>query len=88
MISIKHSDHNYDHFPLALGVPFAEPEASAKTQLLDLMSEYVNEKVVVADQVLVGHAVSKVYDGDVILTYAFSQVRESVFVFESRGGGG
>jgi hypothetical protein len=53
----------------------AEPEASAKEQLLDLLSDYVNEKVVLADQVLVGHAVSKVYDGDVILTYAYSQVR-------------
>jgi len=64
----------------------AEPEASAQTQLLDLMSEYVNEKVVVADQVLVGHAVSKVYDGDVILTYAFSQVVLEVLLAAQKQG--
>jgi hypothetical protein len=39
------------------------------------MAEWLNEKVALADRVLVEHAVSKVYDGDVILTYAYSQVR-------------
>ena len=29
--------------------------------------------VVLSDQVLSGHAVAKVYDGDVIMTYSFSQ---------------
>lgn len=38
------------------------------------MQDWLNEKVALADKVLVEHAVSKVYDGDVILTYAYSQV--------------
>lgn len=43
------------------------------------MGDYIHEKVTVADQVLVPLAVAKVSDGDVILTYAYSQVQ---------GGGG
>lgn len=58
----------------------AVPEDSAKSQLLAQMRDWLNEKVALADKVLVEHAVTKVYDGDVILTYAYSQV--------SRGGEG
>ncbi len=32
-------------------------------------------QVVLADRVLIDYAVTKVYEGDVILTYAYSQVR-------------
>jgi hypothetical protein len=53
----------------------AETEDVAKAHLVGLMAEWLNEKVALADRVLVEHAVSKVYDGDVILTYAYSQVR-------------
>jgi hypothetical protein len=49
-------------------------EAEAKASLLSLMREWLQEKVAMADKVLVEHAVTKVYDGDVILTYAYSQV--------------
>jgi translation initiation factor eIF-2B subunit delta len=52
----------------------AETEDVAKAHLVGLMAEWLNEKVALADRVLVEHAVSKVYDGDVILTYAYSQV--------------
>lgn len=38
------------------------------------MQDWLNEKVALADKVLVEHAVTKVYDGDVILIYAYSQV--------------
>lgn len=54
------------------------PEAEAKASLLSLMREWLQEKVAMADKVLVEHAVTKVYDGDVILTYAYSQVRTAV----------
>jgi translation initiation factor eIF-2B subunit delta len=50
------------------------PEADARSSLLALMREWLQEKVAMADKVLVEHAVTKVYDGDVILTYAYSQV--------------
>jgi translation initiation factor eIF-2B subunit delta len=49
-----------------------------KASLLSLMREWLQEKVAMADKVLVEHAVTKVYDGDVILTYAYSQVRRLV----------
>lgn len=52
----------------------AAPEGDAKASLLVLMREWLQEKVAMADKVLVEHAVTKVYDGDVILTYAYSQV--------------
>lgn len=51
------------------------PEAAAKADLLKQLGDFIQEKVVLADQVLAGHAVAKVYDGDVIMTYSFSQVR-------------
>lgn len=54
------------------------PEAEAKASLLALMREWLQEKVAMADKVLVEHAVTKVYDGDTILTYAYSQVRLSI----------
>lgn len=60
----------------------AAPEAEAKANLLSLMREWLQEKVAMADRVLVEHAVTKVYDGDTILTYAYSQVTQG------RGGGG
>ncbi|KAI8465109.1 MAG: translation initiation factor [Monoraphidium minutum] len=50
------------------------PEASAKSDLLKGLGDFIQEKVVLADEVLAGHAVAKVYDGDVIMTYGFSQV--------------
>jgi len=52
----------------------AAPEGEAKANLLSLMREWLQEKVAMADRVLVEHAVTKVYDGDTILTYAYSQV--------------
>jgi hypothetical protein len=55
-------------------LPPAAPEGEAKASLLVLMREWLQEKVAMADKVLVEHAVTKVYDGDVILTYAYSQV--------------
>jgi translation initiation factor eIF-2B subunit delta len=51
------------------------PEAEAKADLLKQLGDFIQEKVVVADQVLAANAVSKVYDGDVVMTYSSSQVR-------------
>lgn len=49
-------------------------EEAAKDALMEVISTYLQEKVVLGGQVLTQHAVQKVYDGDVILTYAFSHV--------------
>lgn len=49
-------------------------ESDAKEELVDKIGTYIQEKIVFADNVLVTNAVAKVYDEDVILTYAFSSV--------------
>ncbi|KAI8472612.1 MAG: hypothetical protein J3K34DRAFT_384198 [Monoraphidium minutum] len=50
------------------------PEDAAKEGLLKQLEDFIQEKVVLADQVLVSTAVSKIYDGDVIMVYGYSQV--------------
>lgn len=50
------------------------PESSAKSHLLKQLGDFIQEKVVLADQVLASNAVSKVYDGDVVMTYSYSQL--------------
>lgn len=49
-------------------------ESDAKEELVEKIDTYIQEKIVFADNVLVTNAVAKVYDQDVILTYAFSSV--------------
>lgn len=55
-------------------VMLAAPEDEAKSELLQVITDYINEKILMADKVLVDYAVTKVYDDDVILTYAYSHV--------------
>ena len=50
------------------------PEADAKQALVDKIKHFVDEKIVFANNLVVSNAVTKVEDGDVILTYAFSSV--------------
>uniref|UniRef100_A0A7S1STN3 Translation initiation factor eIF2B subunit delta n=1 Tax=Tetraselmis chuii TaxID=63592 RepID=A0A7S1STN3_9CHLO len=50
------------------------PEERAKAILTDTIDNFVMEKVMYADQALVSHAVTKIADGDVVLTYAYSHV--------------
>jgi len=69
------------HLKMQVGkVDPGAPEAEAKAFLGELLASYVAEKVGVADAALAAHAVSKVYDGDVILTYAASHVVLSVLL--------
>jgi translation initiation factor eIF-2B subunit delta len=50
------------------------PQDEAKALLVDKIDTFLQEKIMFADDVLVSHAATKVEDGDVILTYAFSEV--------------
>ena len=45
-------------------------EADAKVMLQDKIDSYVQERITFADDVIVEYAMSKIADGDVILTYA------------------
>ncbi|BDA49360.1 Translation initiation factor eIF-2B subunit delta at C-terminar half [Coccomyxa sp. Obi] len=50
------------------------PQDEAKAHLIERLDTYVQEKIVFADDMLVANAITKIEDGDVILTYASSSV--------------
>lgn len=55
-------------------------ESEAKTILCSNIDRYINEKIIIADKVIVDHAATKVSNGDVLLTYGASSIVEMVFV--------
>uniref|UniRef100_A0A0D9Y1H9 Translation initiation factor eIF2B subunit delta n=1 Tax=Leersia perrieri TaxID=77586 RepID=A0A0D9Y1H9_9ORYZ len=60
-------------------IPLALSESEAKASLQSDIDRFINEKIIVADQVIVSHAITKVRDDDVLLTYASSSVVEMIF---------
>lgn len=61
-------------------IPLTQTESEAKTSLCSDIDRYINEKIVLADKVIVGHAVTKIRDGDVLLTYGSSSLIEMVLL--------
>ncbi|KAM0833713.1 hypothetical protein ACQ4PT_064092 [Festuca glaucescens] len=59
-------------------LPLTLSESEAKASLQSDIDRFINEKIVVADQVIVSHAITKVRDGDVLLTYGSSSVVEMI----------
>ncbi|VAI21478.1 unnamed protein product [Triticum turgidum subsp. durum] len=57
-------------------LPITLSESEAKASLQSDIDRFINEKIVVADQVIVSHAITKVRDDDVLLTYGSSSVVE------------
>lgn len=55
-------------------------ESEAKFNLISDIDHFINEKIVIADQVIVHHAITKIRDGDVLLTYGHSTVVEMILV--------
>ncbi|KAL0911059.1 hypothetical protein M5K25_019165 [Dendrobium thyrsiflorum] len=55
-------------------------ESEAKSNLLSDIDRFVNEKIIVADKVIVHHAVTKIRDGDVLLIYGHSTVVEMILL--------
>lgn len=55
-------------------VDVSTPESSAKTDLCEAIDNYVQEKVTLADQVIAKKANEKIKDGDVVLTFAKSNI--------------
>jgi translation initiation factor eIF-2B subunit delta len=53
-------------------------ESEAKTSLQSDIDRFINEKIVLADKVIVSHAITKVRDNDVLLTYGSSSVVEMI----------
>ncbi|KAJ9568269.1 hypothetical protein OSB04_004235, partial [Centaurea solstitialis] len=61
-------------------ITLAQTEAEAKTSLCSDIDRYINEKIVLADKVIVQHAVTKIRDGDVLLTYGSSSLVEMILL--------
>ena len=60
-------------------VQLALSESEAKVSLQSDIDRFINEKIIVADKVIVSHAVTKIRDDDVLLTFGSASVVEMIF---------
>ncbi|XP_011012663.1 PREDICTED: translation initiation factor eIF-2B subunit delta-like [Populus euphratica] len=61
-------------------LPLSLSESEAKTNLHSDIDRFINEKIIIADKVIVKHAVTKISDGDVLLVYGSSSAVEMVLL--------
>ncbi|KAJ4707137.1 Translation initiation factor eIF-2B subunit delta [Melia azedarach] len=61
-------------------MPITLSESEAKAILQSDIDRFINEKIIVADKVIVKHAVTKIRDGDVLLTYGSSTAVEMILL--------
>jgi len=61
-------------------LPITLSESEAKATLQSDIERFINEKIIVADTVIVKHAVTKIRDGDVLLTYGSPTAVEMVIL--------
>ncbi|KAG2714936.1 hypothetical protein I3843_03G055300 [Carya illinoinensis] len=61
-------------------VPLTLSESEAKASLQSDVEHFINEKIILADNVIVNHAVTKIRDGDVLLTYGSSSAVEMILL--------
>ncbi|GLU10819.1 hypothetical protein SLE2022_276000 [Rubroshorea leprosula] len=61
-------------------LPLSMSESEAKATLQADIDRFINEKIILADNVIVKHAVTKIRDGDVLLTYGASSAVEMVLL--------
>lgn len=73
--AIKFLKHRIAKLPLAMS------ESDAKSSLQSDIDRFINDKIEIADKVIVRHAVAKIRDGDVLLTYGLSSVVEMILVY-------
>ncbi|KAJ6793124.1 translation initiation factor eIF-2B subunit delta-like [Iris pallida] len=55
-------------------------ESEKKSNLQEEIDHFINDKIVLADKVIVRHAVTKIRDGDVLLTYGSPTVVEMILL--------
>nr|XP_043615397.1 translation initiation factor eIF-2B subunit delta-like [Erigeron canadensis] len=65
---------------LIANLPLTLSESEAKANLSSEINHFINEKIILADKVIVQHAVTKVRDGDVLLTYGSSSAVEMILL--------
>ncbi|XP_060192399.1 probable translation initiation factor eIF-2B subunit delta [Lycium barbarum] len=61
-------------------LPLTLSESEAKTTLVTDIDRFISEKIILADKVIVKHAVTKIRDGDVLLTYGSSSAVEMILL--------
>ncbi|KAL7135592.1 hypothetical protein ABFS83_11G108300 [Erythranthe nasuta] len=61
-------------------LPLSLSEAEAKASLVSDIDRFISEKIMLADKVIVKQAVTKIRDGDVLLTYASSSAVEMILL--------
>lgn len=61
-------------------LPVTLSEAEAKINLQSDIDHFINEKIVIADKAIVEHAITKISDGDVLLTHGSSCVVEMILL--------
>lgn len=59
-------------------LPLTLSESEAKALLCSDIDRFINEKIILADKVIVRHATTKIRDGDVLLTFGSSCVVEMI----------
>ena len=62
------------------------PESKAKADLCNAIDNFITERITVADQVIATNAAEKIQDGDVILTFAKSNIVQQTLVEAHRRG--
>ncbi|GMH01062.1 hypothetical protein Nepgr_002901 [Nepenthes gracilis] len=67
-------------------LPLSITESAAKDTLCSDIDRFVNEKIIIAGKVIVGHAASKVRDSDVLLTYGSSSIVEMILLYSHKLG--
>lgn len=63
------------------GLPLNVSDSEAKATLQSDIDRFINEKIIMADKVIVEHAVTKISDGDVLLTYGSPAVVEMLLLY-------
>lgn len=61
-------------------LPLTLLESEAKAALKSDIEQFISEKIILADKVIVNHAVTKIRDGDVLLTYGSSSAVEMLLL--------
>ncbi|KAE8124996.1 hypothetical protein FH972_019834 [Carpinus fangiana] len=67
-------------------LPLNLSESEAKAAVCSDIERFINEKIILADNVIVRHAVTKIRDGDVLLTYGSSCVVEMFLLYAHEMG--
>lgn len=68
------------------GLPINVSDSEAKATLQSDIDRFINEKIITADKVIVEHAVTKISDGDVLLTYGSPTVVEMLLLYAHKLG--